>query len=126
MDRIGPEVILAAVVAAWFGVTGLVELFSRAPAAGRRAVAAEPGRLVVLRRIRGALAVLGGFAVAAGAAIEVLRLDYPFPGRALGLGLAALALWRAGEAVRPPVRWLGVALAVVGFLLATFYAGFRA
>lgn len=126
MDRIGVDVILAAVVAAWFVVTGLAELFARPAAAGRRAVAADPGWLVALRRVRGALAVLGGLGVAVGAAIEVLRLDVPFPGRALGLALAALALWRAGEAARPPLRWPGLALATAGFLLAVFYAGFRA
>lgn len=126
MDRIGPDVILAAVVAAWFVATGFAELFSRTQVAGRRAVAADPGWMITLRRVRGALAVLGGFAVAGGAAIGVLRLDYPFPGRWLGLALAALCLWRAGEAVRPPVRWLGLALATIGFLLAIFYAGFRA
>lgn len=126
MDRIGPDVLLAAAVAAWFVVTGLAELFSRAPVAGRRAVAADPAWLVGLRRARGAVAVLGGLAVLAGATAAVLRLTDPLPGRALGLGLAAIALWRAGEAARPPVRWLRLALAAIGLLLAVFYAGFRA
>ena len=49
MDRIGPDVLLAAAVAAWFVVTGLAELFSRAPVAGRRAVAAAPLRLASAR-----------------------------------------------------------------------------
>ncbi len=126
MDRIGLDVILAAVVATWFVVTGIVELLARPPATGRRAATASPGPPTVVRRIRSALAVLGGAAVAVGAAIGVLRASYPFPGRALGLGLAALALWAAAEAARPPARWLRVALAAIGFILAVFYAGFRA
>lgn len=125
MDRIGLDVILAAVVAVWFVATGLAELLSRPPAAGRRAVSTSPGP-PVLRWIRGGLAVLGGLAVAAGAVIETLRPTYPFPGRALGLGLAALALWSAAEAARPPIRWLRLALAAIGVILAVFYAGFRA
>lgn len=125
MDLIGLDVILAAVVAVWFFVAGIAELLARPPAAGRRAVAAHQGALIT-RRIRGALAALGGLAVAAGAAIEMMRPGYPFPGRALGLGLALIALWAAAEAVRPPVRWSRVALAAIGFLLAVAYAGFRA
>ncbi|PZQ42066.1 MAG: hypothetical protein DI570_29915 [Phenylobacterium zucineum] len=126
MDRIGLEVILAAVVAAWFVVTGIVELFSRSAPAGRRAVAADPGWLILLRRVRGALAVLGGLVVAAGAALDLLGRTNPLPGRDLGFALAAIAVWAVGEAVHPPARWVRVALGVVGFLLAVSYAGFRA
>ncbi len=126
MDRIGLGEALAAVVALWFFATGFVELRTRPAAAGRRAATTEPGGPVVVRRVRGALAVLGGLAVAAAAAIAVLRLDVGVPGRTLGLALAALALWQAAESARPPVRWLRLALAATGFLLAVFYAGFRA
>ncbi|MFN8138010.1 MAG: hypothetical protein U0R79_10660 [Propionicimonas sp.] len=125
MDRIGWDVVLAVVVAAWFAVTGLVELFSPTPAAGRRAADAEPGWVRVGRRVRGALEVIGAAAVAAGAVIGALGLRVPFPGRAVGLGLAALALWGAAESVRPPSRWVRVLLAALGFALAVFYAGFR-
>ncbi|MCA0295662.1 MAG: hypothetical protein LCH96_10210 [Actinobacteria bacterium] len=125
MDRIGVDAILAAVVALWFGVTGLVDLLHRAPGGGRRAVTTDPAWLRVGRRMRGALEILGGVAVAAGAAIGVLGLKYPFPGRAVGIGLAVLALWGAAESARPPVRWLRLVLVAIGFTLAVFYAGFR-
>lgn len=124
MDRIGADGFLAAAVAAWFLAAGLAELFSR-PASGRRVAAAGPVWLRAARRVRGALAALGGLAVAAGAAISVLGLRVPFPGRAVGIALAALALWGAGEAARPPVRWLRLVVAAIGFCLAVFYAGFR-
>lgn len=125
MDRIGADGLLAVAVAAWFVATGLVEL-SRRPAQGRRVASADPVWLRVLRRVRGVLEILGGLAVAAGTAISVLGLRLPFPGRAAGLALAALALWGAAESVRPPVRWVRLATAAIGFGLAVFYAGFRA
>ncbi|MGC3995955.1 MAG: hypothetical protein QM779_17875 [Propionicimonas sp.] len=125
MDRFGLDTVLALLVAVWFVVAGLVTLFSRGPAAGRRAVSADPGWLRTLRRVRGGLEVLGGLAVAAGAAISVLGLRLGFPGRAVGLALAALALWAGAESARPPVRWVRLVLAAVGFGLAVFYAGFR-
>lgn len=125
MDRIGVDAILAAVVALWFGVTGLADLLHRASPAGRRAVATDPAWLRVGRRVRGVLEILGGVAVAGGAVIGVLGLDYTFPGRAVGIGLAALALWGAAESARPPVRWLRLVLVALGFALAVFYAGFR-
>jgi hypothetical protein len=125
MDRIGADTVVALVVAAWFGVAGLIDLFHRAAVGGRRAVAAAPAWLRIGRRIRGALEVLGGAAVAAGAVISVLGLSLPFPGRAVGIALAALSLWGAAECARPPTRWLRLALIAVGFVLAVFYAGFR-
>lgn len=125
MDRIGADGVLAAVVAAWFVVTGAVELFARSAAAGRRAVSTEPAWVRVGRRVRGALEVLGGLAVSAGAVIGLLSLRIPFSGRLVGLGLAALALWGAAESARPPVRWVWLALAAIGFGLAVFYTGFR-
>lgn len=124
MDRIGLDGALAAVVAVWFIAAGLAALLSR-PVEGRRAVAADPAWLRVARRVRGALEVLGGLAVAAGAVIGALGLRYAFPGRAVGLALSALALWAGAESARPPVRWLRLALAAVGFALAVFYTGFR-
>ncbi len=124
MNQIGLEGALAAVVAIWFIATGLADLLTR-PAQGRRAVVADPAWLQVARRVRGALQVLGGLAVAAGAVIGTLGLRYPFPGRGVGLALSALALWSAAESARPPVRWLRLALAAVGFVLAVFYTGFR-
>lgn len=125
MDRIGADAVVAAVVAIWFVATGLADAFARTPAAGRRAVVADPAWLRVGRRVRGALEVIGGTAVAGGAAIGVLGLAVPFPGRGVGLGLAALCLWSAAESARPPVRWLRLGLAALGFGLAVFYSGFR-
>nr|WP_300143886.1 hypothetical protein [Propionicimonas sp.] len=125
MDRIGADGVLAAVVAAWFVVTGAAELFARSAVAGRRAVSTDPAWVRVGRRVRGALEVLGGLAVAAGAVIGLLSLRIPFPGRFVGLGLAALALWGVAESARPPVRWVRLGLAAIGFGLAVFYTGFR-
>lgn len=126
MDRIGADDLLAVAAAVWFVVTGLVELLARPAAPGRRAVAAGPVGARIARRVRGALELLGGLAVAAGTAISVVGLRLPFPGRAVGLTLAALALWGAAESIRPPARWLRLAVAAAGFGLAVFYAGFRA
>ena len=124
MDRFGPDIILAIVVAAWFVATGVAKVAAR-PATGRRAVAAEPGWLVVVRRIRGALEILGGFAVAAGGAISLLGLRIPFPGTALSLALCGLAAWTVTDYTRMPIRVVRLAVAVLGFALAVFFAGFR-
>jgi hypothetical protein len=125
VDRIGADGILAAVVAVWFVVTGFVDLFHRSSVGGRRAVTVDPAWVRIGRRVRGALEVLGGLAVAAGAAIGVIGLRVPFPDRAVGISLAVLSLWGAAETARPPVRWLRLTLTAIGFVLALFYAGFR-
>lgn len=124
MDRIGADGVLAALVVLWFIIIGVSDLVARQPG-GRRAVAASGG-VRIARRVRGALEVLGGLAVAAGAAVTVLGLRVPFPARLVGLGLAALALWGVVETARPPARWLRLVAYAVGFVLAVFYAGFRA
>jgi hypothetical protein len=125
VERIGVDVILAAVVAVWFGATGLADLLHRSADTGRRAVSVTPAWVRIGRRVRGGLEILGAAAVAVGAAIGVLGLRISFPGRAVGIALAVLALWGAGESVRPPVRWLRLVLIAIGFGLAVFYAGFR-
>lgn len=124
MDRFGLDVLLAAMVAVWFFAAGMAKLLPARPA-GRRAIEAEPSRLLVLRRVRGVLELLGGLAVLAGAAIVVLALRLPFPGLAVGLVLSALAAWTALESVRPPLRPVRLGLALLGFALAVFYTGFR-
>ncbi len=116
--------LLAAVVAAWFVIAGVAKLLP-AQAAGRRAVAVDPAWLLVARRVRGVLEVLGGLAVAAGGAITVLGLRVPFPGLAISLALSALAGWTVAEGFRSPIRPVRLGLAILGFALAVFFAGFR-
>ncbi len=123
MSRIGAEELAAAVVAVWFLATGVVGLFARS-APGRRTL--EPTALRVGRKIRASLFVLGALAVGGDAIIHVLDLGIAFPGRIVGLGLAALSVWGALEALRPPIRWARLLLLSVGFVLAVAYAGFRA
>jgi len=119
-------VILAIAVAAWFVASGIAKLVAR-PAAGRRAVTAEPGWQRVARRVRGVLEILGGLAAAAGGAISLLglRIPFPFPGVPLAFVLSGLAAWTVVDHVRTPVRVVRLAVAVLGFALAVFFAGFR-
>ena len=116
--------ILAIAVGAWFVATGVAKLAAR-PATGRRAVALEPGWQIAVRRVRGVLEILGGLAAAGGGAISLLGLPIPFPGRALGFVLGGLAAWTVVELVRMPVRSVRLAVALLGFALAVFFAGFR-
>ncbi len=117
---------LAIVVAVWFVASGIVKLAAR-PAAGRRAVRAEPAWQQVARRVRGVLEILGGLAAAAGGAISLLglRLPFTFPGVPLAFVLSGLAAWTVVDHVRTPVRAVRIAVAVLGFALAVFFAGFR-
>jgi hypothetical protein len=126
LDRFGADVILAIAVAAWFVASGIAKLVAR-PAAGRRAVTAEPGWQRVARRIRGVLEILGGLAAAAGGAISLLslRIPFPFPGLPLAFVLTGLAAWTVVDNVRTPVRVVRLAVAVLGFALTVFFAGFR-
>jgi hypothetical protein len=119
-------VILAIAVAAWFVASGIAKLAAR-PAAGRRAVTAEPGWQRVARRIRGVLEVLGGLAAATGGAISLLglRIPFTFPGPPLAIVLCGLAAWTVVDHVRTPVRVVRLTVAVLGFALAVFFAGFR-
>jgi hypothetical protein len=115
---------LAITVAGWFMASGVAKLAAR-PATGRRAAVVEPVWQVVLRRIRGVLEILGGLAAGAGAVITLLGLRLTFPGLAVSLCLAGLAAWSVADNVRPPIRVLRLVLAVIGFALAIFFAGFR-
>jgi hypothetical protein len=124
LNRLGVEVVLALAVAAWFVASGIAKLVAR-PAAGRRAVSAEPGWQVVVRRIRGVVEILAGLAAAAGGAISFLGLRLPFPGTLLGFALAGLAAWTVVDNVRTPVRVVRLVIALLGFGLAVFFAGFR-
>ena len=124
LERFAPDTVLAIAVAAWFLATGVAKVAAR-PATGRRAVAAEPGWQVVLRRIRGVLEILGGLAVAAGGVIGLLGMRVPFPGLALGFTLSTLAAWTVLDHARMPIRPVRLGVAVLGFALAVFFAGFR-
>jgi hypothetical protein len=126
LDRFGADVILAIAVAAWFVASGVAKLVAR-PAAGRRALAAELAWQRVARRIRGVLEILGGLAAAAGGAISLLglRIPFAFPGALLGFALCGLSAWTVVDHVRTPVRIVRLAVAVLGFVLAVFFAGFR-
>ncbi len=124
LDRFGADVILAIAVAVWFVASGIAKLAAR-PAAGRRAVSVEPGWHLVARRIRGVVEILGGLAAAAGGAIGLLGLRVPFPGVALSVVLAGLAAWTVVDHVRTPIRGVRLAVALLGFALAVFFAGFR-
>lgn len=124
LERLGPEGMLAVAVALCFLVTGVIKLLPRR-SVGRRAVNAEPAWLAVFRRLRGVLELLGGLAVLAGAAITVVRLKAPFPAFEIGIALSSLAAWTVIDAVRPRVRPVALVLALAGFALAVFYAGFR-
>ena len=116
--------ILAVAVAIWFVVSGVADLASR-PVAGRRALTIEPRWLLVSRRIRGVLSILGGLAAAAGGAIALLGLRLPFPGLSVNLVLAGLAAWTVVDCARPPIRLVRLVLGILGFTLAVFAAGFR-
>jgi hypothetical protein len=126
LDRFGADVILAIAVAVWFVASGIAKLAAR-PAAGRRALTAEPGWQPVARRIRGVLEILGGLAAAAGGAISLLglRIPFTFPGAPVALALTGLAAWTVVDNVRTPVRVVRLAVAVFGFALVVFFAGFR-
>jgi hypothetical protein len=117
------DIVLAAVTAIWFIVDGVVKQ-RRAPSAGRRSLPTATW-VVVVRRIRGILQVLGGLALIALAVLNYLKFNVPPIGLGLGLGLAVLALWTAVESWVPPLRPVRIILAVIGFALAVFYAGFR-
>lgn len=124
LQRFGVDVILAAAVAAWFLVTGVLKLLP-GPTAGRRTINTVPAWLRVARRVRGVFEILGGLAVTGGAAITLIGVRVPFPGLAVGLALSVLAAWTVVDAVRPRFRGGRLVLALVGFALAVFYAGFR-
>jgi len=123
LSRLGIDLLPAVLVAVWYVVEGIAKL-PPVPTGGRRAAVVVPLWLRVLRRVRGVAEIIGGLAVLGGAVAEVLGLRLSFPGLAIGLALAALAAWTAVEAVVER-RWVRLALAIVGFALAVFYAGFR-
>jgi hypothetical protein len=126
LSAIGPDVAVGVVTGLWFLVFGIGKMRA-APSGGRRAVPAS-GLANALRRLRGVFEVLGGLAAFALLAIAFIDLRTPLPvtsGLWLGLALAALAGWTVVEAFLRPRKWVQLILALAGFALAVFYAGFR-
>ena len=128
LSAIGPDVVVGVVTGFWFLVFGLGKMRA-APSGGRRAVPVS-GVGNALRRLRGVLEVLGGLGAFALVAFAFVDLRTPLPaapvmGLWLGLALAVLAGWTVVEAFLRPRKWVQLLLAVVGFGLAVFYAGFR-
>lgn len=123
-ERIGPDVVVAVAVTVWFFVAGARTL--TAPVAtGRRALTVPRWQLLA-RRARGALMILGAVAAGIGAVLGFLDVGVGLPyGFVVALVLSVLAGWEAVEALRPPLRPVRILLALVGFALAVFYAGFR-
>lgn len=129
LDAIGPDVAVGIATGFWFLVFGLGKMRA-APEGGRRAVPTS-SLTTALRRLRGVLEVLGGLgalALVAVAFVDDLGAQVPDPsalGLMLGLALAVLSAWTVIEAFLHPRKWVQLVLAVVGFALAVFYAGFR-
>lgn len=113
MEYVEPA--LALTLACLFFVTGALRM--RPAPSGKRAIGPSTASKVVAR-VRGVGEMLAALAVAAG-------IRFPDVGLGGGVALAALGLWSAVEAARPPIRWGRLVLAAVGFLLAVFYLGFR-
>lgn len=129
LDAIGPDVLAGVATGFWFVVFGIGKMRA-APSGARRAVpVSRAGN--ALRRLRGVLEVLGGLGALALVAVSFLGdlgRQVPDPsalGLMLGLGLAVLAGWTAVETFLRPRKWVQLLLALVGFALAVFYAGFR-
>jgi hypothetical protein len=129
LDAIGPDVAVGVATGFWFLVFGIGKMRA-APSGGRRAMPVS-GLANALRRLRGVLEVLGGLgtlALVAVAFVEDLGAKGPDPsalGLMLGLALAVLAGWTVVEAFLRPKKWVQLVLALAGFALAVFYAGFR-
>lgn len=128
-SAIGPDVAVGVATGFWFVIFGLGKM-RPAPSGGRRAVPVS-GFTTALRRLRGVLEVLGGLGALALVAIAFVddlggRLPDPSAiGLMLGLALAILAGWTVVEAFLHPRKWVQLLLALAGFALAVFYAGFR-
>ena len=109
--------VAAGLVVAWFGIRGLVDLAHRRPT-GRRVAA--PSWRSRTRRVRGLLGLLGSLAVVASFALAM-------PVLAVGAGavLIGVAAWDAIESVVGRVRVGNLVFALLGFVLAVFFTGFR-
>lgn len=128
LSAIGPDVAVGIVTGFWFLVFGIGKMRA-APTGGRRAMPVS-GLANALRRLRGVLEVLGGLGAFTLVAVTFIELRAPLPsasvmGLWLGLALAVLAGWTVVEAFLRPRKWVQLLLALLGFALAVFYAGFR-
>jgi hypothetical protein len=126
LQRFSPAVIVALATAAWFFVEGVLKVAHRAPT-GRRAAVVVPRWRTIVIRLRGVVEILASIGIGLGAAIAFLQLvlDFDYPARALGWAVSALALWTAAESLRPRLRPVRIVFALLGFVLAVFYLGFR-
>ena len=129
LSAIGPDVGVGVVTGFWFIVFGLGKMRAT-PSGGRRAVPTS-GLASALRRLRGVLEVLGGLGALALVAVAFVDdlggqlPDMSAIGLMLGLAPAVLAGWTVVEAFLHPRKWVQLVLALAGFALAVFYAGFR-
>lgn len=128
-SAIGPDVVVGVATGFWFLIFGLGKMRA-APSGGRRAVPISRVGYA-LRRLRGVLEVLAGLAALAVVAFSIvgdLGRQMPDPstlGLMLGLVLAFLSGWTVVEGFLHPRKWVQLILALAGFALAVFYAGFR-
>jgi len=128
LSAIGPDVAVGIVTGFWFLVFGIGKMRAT-PTGGRRAMPVS-GLANALRRLRGVLEVLGGLGAFTLVAVTFIEFRAPLPsasvmGLWLGLALAVLAGWTVVEAFLRPRKWVQLLLALLGFALAVFYAGFR-
>jgi len=113
-ELISPGTLLTALVAVWFIVVGIVQVAHRTPPK----LAAPPRWVTRSIRIRGAVTIVCGLGVGAGFAV-------PAVGLGAGIALVALSVWATIEAALPPTKVGRLVVAVLGFVLAVFFIGFR-
>jgi hypothetical protein len=123
LSSLGLDALLAVVTAVWFIVTGISKQ-RRTPSAGRRSVPIAPW-VIIVRRIRGILELLGGLALITMTVLTYLKFAVPLIGLPLGIALSVLALWTAVESWIPPLRPARIIGSLIGFALAVFFTGFR-
>lgn len=123
LSSIGLDVVVAVVTAIWFIVVGARKIGYRPPS-GRRVVPVSTAAIVI-KRVRGVLEFLGGLAVLGLATLSILVANVPPIGMPIGIGLSCLALWTAVESWVPPLRPVRIIFAILGFVLAVFFTGFR-
>ncbi len=120
---IGLDFYVGIVTAIWFAIVGIQKTRPR-PSSGRRTVP-TPKWQSVARIARGMLEFISALAIVGLAVLSVIMLNVPPLGVYVGLLLALLSLWNVADAILPDLRPIPLVVALVGFVLAVFYAGFR-